>query len=320
MHRVALIGVGHWHLRLYLEPLRKLDDVTIIGVTDPDPAVAARWGAELGCRSSTDYRALCQQDRPDFVFALGRHCDMAAEAEFLMRAGIPFAMEKPCGLNYGEVSALARLGQETGAFAAVPFTWRQTALAATLRERFGHGDLTYLLFRRLLGLPERYLAAGCSWMLDPATAGGGCTMNLGVHWIDLFLWLTGGEVAVESALLSNARWKLPVEDYSLLVLRSGDRYCVTDTGYVYPGGKLDMHHSIIGTKDYLIAQADGQGLLSDFSGSTDAIDIPTAPDYARFVREVLDQAVAGEQPIATMKDMQAVMKVVDDAYRMAGRI
>jgi predicted dehydrogenase len=321
MRRVAVIGIGHWHQQLYLEPLTKLADVTIVGVSDPEAAVAARWAGQLGTVADTDYRSLCDKVKPDFVFALGRHCDMAAEAEYLMRSDIPFAMEKPCGRDYAEVRALAGLQAELGAFAAIPFTWRQTGLAATLRAQFSEGKLSYLLFRRLLGLPERYITAGCSWMLDPAQAGGGCTMNLGVHWIDLFQWLTGDrDTEVVSALLASSRWKLPVEDYSLLVLKSGDSYCVTDTGYVYPGGQLDLHHSVVGTDSYLIADAAGHGSVSDFHGSAEPLEIPVAPDYGRFVAEVLDQAARGQQPIATMQDMAAVMKVVDRAYRLAGRL
>lgn len=321
MRRVAVIGIGHWHQKLYLDPLRKLGDVAIVGVSDPEAEVASHWADELGTVADTDYQDLCDKVRPDFVFALGRHCDMAAEADYLMRADMPFAMEKPCGRDYAEVQALANLESERHAFAAIPFTWRQTDLAAALRAQFSGGRLSYLLFRRLLGLPDRYMEAGCSWMLDPALAGGGCTMNLGVHWIDLFLWLTGDpQVEVVSALLSNSRWKLPVEDYSLLVLKSGDSYCVTDTGYVYPGGKLDMHHSVVGTDSYLISDANGQGSVSDFHGSAHELAIQTAPDYGRFVTEVLDQAANGHEPIATMQDMAAVMKVVDSAYRLAGRL
>jgi predicted dehydrogenase len=321
MRRVAVIGIGHWHQFLYLEPLKKLSDVTIVGVSDPDAEVAAHWAGQLGTVSDPDYRSLCEKVKPDFVFALGRHCDMAAEAEYLMRSDIPFAMEKPCGRDYAEVRKLAELQAERHAFAAIPFTWRQTDLAAQLRARFSEGKLSYLLFRRLLGLPQRYLDAGCAWMLDPALAGGGCTMNLGVHWIDLFQWLTGDpDTEVVSALLASSRWKLPVEDYSLLVLKSGDSYCVTDTGYVYPGGKLDMHHSVVGSDSYLISDADSHGSVSDFQGSTQPLDIPTAPDYGRFVTEVLDQAATGQEPIATMQDMAAVMKVIDRAYRLAGRL
>ena len=41
------------------------------------------------------------KERPDFVFALGKHCDMAGTAQFLLEEGISFAMEKPMGLNAG---------------------------------------------------------------------------------------------------------------------------------------------------------------------------------------------------------------------------
>ncbi len=99
--RIVFIGASHWHLDLYLLPLLEVPGRELVGIADPDPAVVERLTARLGCAGDTDFRALCRKLKPDFVFALGRHIDMPDEARFLIEEGIPFALEKPCGLNAG---------------------------------------------------------------------------------------------------------------------------------------------------------------------------------------------------------------------------
>ncbi len=38
--RVVFIGVSHWHLQLYLKPALETPGVEIVGVSDPNSAVA----------------------------------------------------------------------------------------------------------------------------------------------------------------------------------------------------------------------------------------------------------------------------------------
>src|SRR4051812_16934699 len=135
--RIAFIGASHWHLPLYLGPVRALPGASIAGISDPDPSAAARLAAEIGCPGVVDYRELCAEEKPDFVIALGRHCDMYEQAKFLIEARIPFALEKPCGLDAAEVGELAELAAKAGVFAAVPLVIRNGPLIDLVRNRIG---------------------------------------------------------------------------------------------------------------------------------------------------------------------------------------
>ena len=42
---------------------------------------------------------------------------------------------------------------------------------------------------------HRYIDGHAAWMLERDKSGGGPMFNLGVHWIDLFRWLLGSEIA-----------------------------------------------------------------------------------------------------------------------------
>ena len=156
--KLAFIGASHWHLPLYLEPVLDAPGVTIAGVSDPDPKSVDRLTAKLGCAGDTDYRELCRRVKPDFVIALGRHCDMAEQARFLIAEKIPFALEKPCGLNEREVAAIARAAQAAGAFAAVPLVFRNGEFFDLLREEARQHPVHDLPFHR--GLPAALSRGG----------------------------------------------------------------------------------------------------------------------------------------------------------------
>lgn len=98
--------------------------VVLIGVSDPDLSRAAPYAAKAGCLAFDDYLEMCARLKPDIAFALGRHCDMAEEARFLIDNRIPFAMEKPCALNAAEAQDIADRAAAAGVFAAVAMVFR----------------------------------------------------------------------------------------------------------------------------------------------------------------------------------------------------
>jgi predicted dehydrogenase len=320
--RVAVIGASHWHLPLFLATLRELPDVELVGVSDGDAAVARRIGEELGCAWSGSYQELIADVGPDFVLALGSHAEMVGEADHLLDLGIPFAMEKPCGTTSKDVRRLAEKAERLGAFAAIPFVWRQSELLAAMRERFADSEIDYLSFRWIAGPPSRYTGFGCDWMLDPAQSGGGCTLNLSVHMIDLARVIFGPDVEVVAATMSNAAYGLPIEDYSLVTLRCGARTLHVETGYLLPGGHMnfDMRFSVKARNHYLIATGPESIEVITPDGEREHLRAHTTnvEHYPVFVRDVLRRFREGEPPLASLTDMAAAMDLVQDAYRLAG--
>ena len=319
--RVVFIGASHWHLDLYLVPLLEVPGVTLVGVADPDPSVIARLTARLGCAGDIDYRELCRRQKPDFVIALGRHVDMPEEARFLIEEGIPFALEKPCGLNAPDVAGIAGLAARKGSFAAVPLVFRNGDFSAHLESLKSEGDPSTMTFRFIAGFPERYRQAGCGWMLDPALSGGGSTINLGIHFVDLCLKLLGPDVRVLDAVMSNHKWREPVEDYSMVVFERAGALCIVETGYLYPAptSSFDMHYALRTPDHYLIAHNPMTvEMLDDQGGSKSWWTVTTnVPHYRTFVFDVIERLRRGLSPLATLADMVPVMRLVDDAYAKA---
>jgi predicted dehydrogenase len=322
--KVAFIGASHWHLDLYLVPFLDAPGVELAGISDPNPDVVQHLTERFGCDGDTDFRALCRRVKPEFVFALGRHVDMTDEAEFLIAQRIPFALEKPCGLAQRDVGAIAEKTERAGAFAAVPLVFRNGDFADFLASENKTSPFQYMTFRFIAGFPQRYRTAGCDWMLDPALAGGGCTINLAVHFFDLCYMLFGPKVRVLGATMANTAWSERVEDYSVVTFERDGALCVVEAGYLYPAptSSFDMHYALRSASRYIIAHdpetveaLDNDGHSRRWSSVTTNV-----PHYKTFVLDVLDRVKAGKKPLASLSDMVPVMGLVEDAYAKAGRL
>ena len=70
----------------------QLAEVELVAEARQKPrAVPVRAHARfVGTTPFTDYRQMIEATRPEFVIALGRHCDMPQTFRFLVEAGIPF--------------------------------------------------------------------------------------------------------------------------------------------------------------------------------------------------------------------------------------
>jgi len=189
--KIALIGVSHWHVPLYLTDM---SFSAVIAVSDPNERIAHAFAEKLSCRAYTDYRKLVESEKPDFVFAFARHDQMRELALYLIDQGIPFSMEKPMGLSLKDVETIAQAAERKKHFIAIPFVWRYSDTVNELKENILDGKIIHMNYRFIAGPPSRYLETS-DWMLKKETAGGGCMTNLGVHFIDMAMYLTGAEKA-----------------------------------------------------------------------------------------------------------------------------
>lgn len=317
--RIAFVGVSHWHAPLFYRPAARLAGVEIVGVSDGDAAVAERVGRELGARGFPDYRELLEAVRPDFAFAFGRHCDMAEIGLALVERGVPFLIEKPGGLNASQAAGLRDAARAAGLHAATGFNWRASDLLLRLQALIGDEFVTQASFRYISGGPHRYHELGCPWMLDPAQSGGGSTINLSVHFFDMFRLLSGSEPTEVAALMGRQTWGLPIEDYSAVLLRSERCTATVETGYTYPAPTVlfDQRFSLRTRRHYIVVRNDdvvevhraADGHREEFSTWTANLHW-----YPLFVAETLDRFARGQPPLASLDDLVAAMRVVDAAY------
>jgi predicted dehydrogenase len=339
--RIAVIGVGHWHAledAAYLTHLPKIPDIALVALHDPD----ARRAAEVADRLDpalarpqlfADYREMLAAVRPDFVLALGRHSVMAGVAHDLLDAGYPFLMEKPMGLDAGEVLGIAEKADRTGGFAAVPLFQRYLPFVTRAKEAIAGGLFGPLSHMSLVSLrpgSDRYVKWGAPWMLDPAVAGGGCLRNVGLHFLDMFLHVLGEDAAVVGAEISSRALGQPVEDYACVQLRSASGVLGTvavgntfpyqgpparERGYVRAGAELTLSG-----RDALLSSRDGSLRLITADRQEVVSAQPEKVPALAILEETLERWQSGKPPPTDARDCWRAMALADQAYRLAHRI
>jgi len=325
--RIAAIEVSHWHSlydAAYLRVLSGMPDVQLVGLHDPDAAVAAKRARELGGPPVfTDYRDMLARTKPDFVVALGRHSGMAETAQYLLDHGYPFMMEKPMGLHAGEVSRIADTAALKKAFVAVAFPQRYSPFVARARGMLAEGrfgPLSHLYLRLNRPTSARYPAWDSPWMLDPEIAGGGCLRNLGSHVLDLFLLLTGEEAEVTGAQLSARALGQRVEDYASVLLRSQSGVLGTvEVGNTVPYAGSDSEWKIAGRDAILTCYHDDMMRLITTAGEEAMSAKPAELLYPTAVRDIVDHWRRGLPPPVSVHDCLRVVRLIDQAYELAGR-
>lgn len=324
--RIAAIQASHWHSlydSAYLRHLQTFPDAQLVAVQDPSPTVAAHRARELGGPLVfTDHRQMLDETRPDFVIALGRHCDMPAIAHDLLDRGYPFLMEKPMGTSAGQVEGIAERVAATGAFVAVPLGQRYHPFTTRARQLLAggrFGPLSHFHFRLNRPTSARYPAWDCPWMLDPALAGGGCLRNLGPHGLDLFAFLTGEEAEVTGAQVSRRALGQPVEDYASVLLRSAGGVLGTiEVGTTLPRPGPDGVWTLSG-RDALLTLTDGGAMRLVTRDGEEAVRPEPAEPLARAaLRDALDHWRRGAPPPIGVADCLRAVRLIDRAYALAG--
>ncbi|MGE0225850.1 MAG: Gfo/Idh/MocA family protein [Acetobacteraceae bacterium] len=320
--RIVLIGVSHWHTPFFLDPVLEMADATFVGVSDPDLARAEPIAAKAKCPVFADYREMCAQLKPDFAFALARHCDMAELARFLIDARIPFAMEKPCAISSAEARDIADRARAASHFAAVPYVFRYCPIIDTIREVAAGEALHYLMFKFVGGMVDRYHQQRVPWVIDRPQSGGGPLLNLGVHFLDLCrVLLNGADLTVTAAMMSNRAERLNIEDHAVVLMQGGGARCMVETGYLYPAPNsvFDMHYSIRSEKHYFAARDNSLLEIVDNgrNRTTREMKLTNVFFYPEFVRDTLKRVRDGRAPIADLSDNAAAVDLVEAAYRMS---
>lgn len=222
--RVGFLGTG-WIGRHRMEAALATGAIEAVAVCDPSPecaADAAKLAPDAQVLPSLD--AMLDQRLDGLVIATpsALHAEQSIAA---LERGIAVFCQKPLGRDAAEAKAVVDAARQADRLLSVDFSYRYTAAAQAIAEQVRSGSLgtpfaADLVFHNAYG-PDK------PWFYDRAQSGGGCVMDLGVHLVDLLLWLLDfPEVTdVSSTLRTNGAPVAPdaVEDYAVaqLTLASG---------------------------------------------------------------------------------------------------
>lgn len=318
--KLAFLNISHWHVPLYLEAL-KTEPLQIAAVSDGDGNMARTLAEKLGCRWYEQEEALLEAEKPDFVFAFAEHVQMPAVAEMLIKRKIPFSMEKPLGTCAEDAEHIRQLAAEKGVFCAIPFIWRYSQLVEILRQEVKPEDFVHFSYIFTAGPPDRYEKSS-PWMLERRRSGGGCMTNLGVHFLDMALYLSGsaGGRVLGSAYHYSCGYDVEDSAAALLQLDSGATVML-QTAYSYPMDEIHKRDNRwnFTLRDGYCTVGDGCMELRRYGREPQRYELSTDSDlyYAVYTLETLRQYLAGEEPRAGLDEMLRTRRLLDQIVTRA---
>ena len=197
--KVCIVGCGDIVQISHLEHWEKNPHSRVYSCVDIDPEVA-RSTAETTSAEVwlTDYEEAFADPAVDAVDIALPHQLHRPAVEAACAAGKPILCEKPMAMNVADGQAMIDAAAAAGLPLSIRHTTRYDAVNVEMKRQIASGAIGEPLFgsirtgglipcERLGGLPYWH------WFKNRA-AGGGAIAGVGVHGVDVLLWLVGGTV------------------------------------------------------------------------------------------------------------------------------
>jgi predicted dehydrogenase len=219
-YRTAIIGTGQF-VEHHLNTIRNLEDrLELVAAVDVNEervrAVCAENNIPAWYTSTPEMLEAIRPDLVQIITPPAAHMSLVVES---LKAGAWVFCEKPLCRSLAEFDQIAQAEAASDAYVSTVFQWRFGSAAQHLRGLIEQGEL---------GKP---LVAVCNtlwyrtqdyyrlpWRSQWAAGAGGPTSTLGIHLMDLLLWLWGDWEEVH-ALLGTLDHNIEVEDVSMAVVR-----------------------------------------------------------------------------------------------------
>ena len=206
--RLALIGTGHIAAE-HVEAIRPhADSVHITAATDVNADALADFCRTHGIPTAyADTAELLRHEQPDVVLISTPPFTHAALAAQAMEAGAEVVCEKPMVVSLAQMDAIQEAERRTGRSCISISQWRYGSAAAHVKRLIELGELGSPLIALCNTLwyrtPEYYKSA--PWRSSWSMGGGGVALGLGIHAMDLILWLLGEWEEVNAYAVSKDR-------------------------------------------------------------------------------------------------------------------
>ena len=186
MIRLAFLGVG-WIGRNRMEAMLATGKAEAVAICDPNAEMISQAHVLAANAKSVDTLESMLDLQPDGVVIATPSAHHAEQSIQALRSGAAVFCQKPLGRNAGEVEAVLDAARHADRLLGVDLSYRHTAAMQAIRALIASGALgkpfaADLVFHNAYG-------PGNTWFYDPELSGGGCLIDLGVHLIDLALWL-----------------------------------------------------------------------------------------------------------------------------------
>jgi len=251
---VSFVGCGGMAAH-YLPVYRDLDWVRVVSCVDTDPA-SARRAAEVVAADSpvatADFGAALADDVDAVVVSTPNSCHRP-QAVAAIEAGKHVLLQKPVSAKLADAEAIAAAAVRSLRTVGLYMSYLDQPMVHDLRDLVSRGGLGSLVhcYARLahtggMMWSREALAGRRTWRGSIEETGGGCFIQLAVHYIHIFEWISGSRVLRATGFTRNLHCPgLEGEDLACAVFEMDSGAMVTiDTAWCAYGEELALHGTL----------------------------------------------------------------------------
>ncbi|MDD9267890.1 Gfo/Idh/MocA family protein [Paenibacillus sp. GCM10023248] len=189
--RIGIIGSGNIG-NVHMETLKKVPEAEIAAVTDVYLPLAESRAKQHNIErvyESSD-KLLADPSIDAVVIAVSNewHAPIAIQA---LEAGKHVMLEKPMALNLESARRIVEAERKAGKVLMIPHQLRWEALSQSVKQQVEKGALGSIYHAKAGWLRRKGIPGWGTWFTQMDKSGGGPLIDLGVHMLDLSLYLMG---------------------------------------------------------------------------------------------------------------------------------
>ncbi|MDE0184156.1 MAG: Gfo/Idh/MocA family oxidoreductase [Candidatus Poribacteria bacterium] len=323
---VGIVGAGAIGKAKHLVSHREVEGVSVIAVCDIDEERARYCAHDYDIEHVfTDYHQLIAMPEIDAISVCTPNNFHAAPTIAALNAGKHVICEKPLAGNAEDGQAMVNAARASGKILQIGLQSRFGKGARTLRKLWEEGLFGHVYYARAVTMRRRGMGLSPTFMVK-SISGGGPLIDIGVHELDVLLWMIGcpkpvevfGSVAQRFGhrhdIVNPVDWdraKYDVEDFAMGTIRFEDGLTVTlesawaahieNTGTTFFMGDLAG-----ATYHPLCIYTDKDGHLVEYKPEF-APDTPGEfESFHKAIREGLPSPVPAEEVLLTTKIFDAI--------------
>lgn len=336
--KVGIIGLGAIG-KVHANAYQGTGEADIRSICDINEEVLNSEGDRLNVKDRfTDFQKLLKSDIDAVSVCVGNalHKKVAIAA---LKAGKHVLLEKPMAMNAKEADDICKAAKKAKKIGQMGMCNRQNPQARVVREYIESGFFGDIYHIRAVMIRHRGIPGLGGWFTTKAASGGGPMIDLGVHWFDLSMWLSGLWKPTSVSAMTYAKFGPRMGDYKYVGMWAGppklDGVCDVEdysTGFVRFGKKATMSFEIVwaaNTQDASFIEIlgdkagtkfmDGNPLkiYTEHQGRPACIEPKFNENSNNFEQQALNfiQACRGRVlPCATFEEGRTCMKLIDAIY------
>lgn len=190
--KIGIIGAGGIVMWSHLPGYANMDNVEIVAICDikieKAKAMAEKYGIPQVFENYKDLLSLPELDAIDICTPNYLHSIIAVEA---LERGLHVFCEKPDAVSVAEVEKMQAAAEKNGKVLMVMRNNRYMPISSFTKKYIADGNMGEIYAARCGWQRRRGIPGKGGWFTTKEQSGGGPLIDLGVHMIDLTMWLMG---------------------------------------------------------------------------------------------------------------------------------